>query len=62
MNDLATLLATNLAVVAGMMLALWLVSLALRDASVVDPFWGLGFSSCPGSASLRADSQAPPAR
>jgi steroid 5-alpha reductase family enzyme len=30
--------------VAGCMLALWLVSLALRDASIVDIFWGLGFA------------------
>jgi steroid 5-alpha reductase family enzyme len=29
--------------VAGCMLALWLLSLALRDASIVDIFWGLGF-------------------
>jgi steroid 5-alpha reductase family enzyme len=30
-------------VVAGCMLALWLLSLALRNASIVDVFWGLGF-------------------
>ena len=29
--------------VAGCMLALWLLSLALRDASIVDIFWGFGF-------------------
>jgi len=29
--------------VAACMLALWLLSLALRDASIVDIFWGLGF-------------------
>lgn len=34
----ATLLATITA-----MVALWLVSLRLRDASIVDPFWGPGF-------------------
>lgn len=27
----------------GLMLAVWLVSLPLRDASIVDSFWGLGF-------------------
>lgn len=27
----------------GLMTALWLVSLAVRDASIVDVFWGLGF-------------------
>ena len=29
--------------VAGCMVALWLLSLALRDASIVDIFWGFGF-------------------
>jgi steroid 5-alpha reductase family enzyme len=27
----------------GIMALLWLVSLALRDSSIVDPFWGTGF-------------------
>jgi len=31
------------AVVLGMMVALWLVSLALRNSSLVDIFWGAGF-------------------
>jgi steroid 5-alpha reductase family enzyme len=34
--------------VAGCMLALWLWSLALRDASIVDIFWGLGFVAIAG--------------
>jgi len=33
----------NALAVAGCMIALWLLSLALRDASIVDIFWGLGF-------------------
>ncbi len=33
-------LAAMTAVVAGCMIALWLLSLALRDASIVDIFWG----------------------
>ena len=37
------ILVVNLAVVAGMMAVMWLVSLARRDASIVDPFWGFGF-------------------
>ena len=28
---------------AGSMVALWALSLVLRDASIVDVFWGLGF-------------------
>jgi len=27
----------------GLMTLLWLISLALRDSSIVDPFWGTGF-------------------
>ncbi len=38
----ASLTATA-ALIAIAMLALWLVSLALRDVSIVDVFWGLGF-------------------
>ncbi len=30
-------------VILGLMTLLWLVSLALRDSSIVDPFWGTGF-------------------
>jgi steroid 5-alpha reductase family enzyme len=36
-------LVATAALVAAAMLALWLLSLALRDASIVDVFWGLGF-------------------
>lgn len=33
----------NLALVVGVMTAVWLLSLVLRDVSIVDIFWGLGF-------------------
>lgn len=33
----------GLAVVMGFMALLWLVSLVLRNSSIVDPFWGTGF-------------------
>jgi len=33
----------NLGVVAACMLALWILSLVLRNASIADPFWGTGF-------------------
>lgn len=39
----AELLVACALVVAGFMVALWLLSLMLRDASIVDIFWGLGF-------------------
>jgi len=32
-----------LGAVLGMMLALWIVSLLVRDASIVDMIWGVGF-------------------
>lgn len=40
---LAELLLLNLVVVAGLMLCVWLVSLPLRDVSIVDLVWGSGF-------------------
>lgn len=33
----------NLAVIAGLMTVVWLISLPLRDVSIVDMFWGTGF-------------------
>jgi steroid 5-alpha reductase family enzyme len=41
---LATLLAVTLACALGAMLLLWLLSLALRDASIVDIWWGPGIA------------------
>lgn len=38
------LLALNLGVILALMVCLWLVSLALRDAGIADIFWGLGFA------------------
>jgi steroid 5-alpha reductase family enzyme len=38
-----SLFLTNLAVITGLMVLLWLVSLTLANASIVDIFWGLGF-------------------
>jgi steroid 5-alpha reductase family enzyme len=35
--------AIGLGIVLGLMTLLWLVSLALRNSSIVDPFWGTGF-------------------
>jgi len=41
--DLISILLINLAAIAALTFLLWLVSLPLRDASIVDIFWGLGF-------------------
>lgn len=43
MTGLAFILLTSAAVIAAAMLLLWLLSLVVRDASIVDIFWGLGF-------------------
>ena len=41
--NLLTILSINLAVLFATTLTLWLLSLALRDVSIIDIFWGLGF-------------------
>jgi len=41
--SLPELLGLSLVVVIGYMTAIWLLSLTLRNASIVDVFWGLGF-------------------
>jgi steroid 5-alpha reductase family enzyme len=43
--DPSTLFGTALALSASAMFALWLLSLALRDASIVDVWWGPGFAA-----------------
>jgi steroid 5-alpha reductase family enzyme len=43
MNDVATALLVAAGAIATLMLATWLVSLARKDASIVDIVWGLGF-------------------
>ena len=41
--NFTTLILLNLAIVITLMLILWIISLAKKDASIVDPCWGLGF-------------------
>lgn len=41
--DAGRILVTSLALTAVLMTSVWLLSLAQRDASIVDIFWGLGF-------------------
>lgn len=43
MTDTVTLWLTGGGVVLGLMIVLWLLSLALRNSSIVDIFWGTGF-------------------
>lgn len=39
----ASIVLFNLALVLGLVVLLWAASVRLRDASIVDPFWGTGF-------------------
>lgn len=41
---MATIFLTSALVAAAAFIALWLVSLVVRDASIVDPFWGTAFA------------------
>ena len=43
MSPLTQTLLTTLAVVVATLFLLWLLSVAKRDASIIDPFWGTGF-------------------
>lgn len=43
MNHLSDVLLLNLSVIAGLMLVIWLISLPLRNVSIVDIAWGAGF-------------------
>ena len=43
MDVLWTIYGANLAILFGCMIGLWLLSLVLKNASIVDIFWGLGF-------------------
>lgn len=43
MSPLVQTLTANFTVVVAAMTLLWLLSLAKRDASIIDPIWGLGF-------------------
>jgi steroid 5-alpha reductase family enzyme len=52
-------LTANLAVLAGCLLALWALSVGLRDASIVDIFWGPGFALVAARTLLAADARTP---
>lgn len=43
MGHTLTVMSMTLAATAALMLCVWLLSLARKDASIVDTFWGLGF-------------------
>lgn len=43
MEELSTILSVNVILIAVCLVAIWVVSLRLKDVSIVDVFWGLGF-------------------
>lgn len=43
MSETLSVFATTLEATGALMLGVWLLSLAMKDASIVDIFWGLGF-------------------
>lgn len=53
---MSDVLLTNAGVIAVLMAALWGLSLVLRDASIVDPFWGLGFAVVAWTSAVAAGS------
>lgn len=59
MHTLYITLGANLAAVLAAMAALWLLSLRLRDASIVDMFWGPGFALVAGVSLLLAPLRGP---
>jgi len=55
---LVSLLATNAAILAGCMLLLWLICIAMRDVTPVDSFWALGMVIVAVATFARADGDA----
>lgn len=43
-SQLGPVLATNLLIVGFLMITLWVIGTIRKDVSLVDPFWGLGFT------------------
>jgi steroid 5-alpha reductase family enzyme len=54
---MTSLFLTNLAVITSIMVVLWLVSLAITNASIVDIFWGPAFAIVAWLSFWRADGQ-----
>ena len=55
MENILNIYVVNLLVILGVMACVWLLSLVLKDASIVDIFWGLGFVTLVWLTCLRAD-------
>ncbi|MEQ1872156.1 MAG: DUF1295 domain-containing protein [Ilumatobacteraceae bacterium] len=54
-NDIGLVMTTAAIVIAALMLTTWLVSVALKNASIVDVVWGLGFVCVAWAVRLQVD-------
>ena len=54
-SELQTAFATSAVTITGLMLLVWLVSLRLNDAGIIDLVWGLGFVLVVWAVWLRSD-------
>lgn len=54
-SELQTAFATSAVTITGLMLFVWLVSLRLKDVSIIDLVWGLGFVLVVWAVWLRSD-------
>ena len=61
-DDIAPLLAINLAVTLGCMVVLWLLSIRRGDPSFIDAWWPMGFVVVAWVTFLVTDGDAAPAR
>src|SRR6056297_3029307 len=59
MEFLLTVLGTNLLIVMTLMIALWMISIPLRDVSFIDSFWALGMVLVAVSTYAMVDGAAP---
>ena len=59
MNDLASVFASSSVATIAVMVGLWLLSLRLRNASIIDIYWGPGFAVIAWVACAVANSEGP---
>jgi steroid 5-alpha reductase family enzyme len=59
METANTILLSTFAATMAMMLLLWLVSISINNASIVDIFWGVGFAAIAAITFIRSDGYLP---
>lgn len=58
-TDMFDLLANNALLVVAMMISIWVISIPIRNVSIIDIFWGLGFVLVAWSTFGRTEGDAP---